>query len=365
MKFGLSFLPDCRPQDRSAQDYYRDVIALTVLGDRLGFDYTKMTEHYLGTYGGYCPSPLSFLSAVASVTERIRLMTGCMLPAFHHPVQIAAHAAMVDVISGGRLDVGFARAWLPYEFDAFGVAIDESRARFESTIEAVVRLWTEGDVTEETPFFSFRNANSTPTPVQTPHPPVWGAAIRSPQSFEWLATKGFGLLVSPPPLRRDLWATRELIEIYRSTYAATHGSLDGARVAIAIPLQVSVTDQEARSLALPAIKEYLDVTAEAADAWTGFSSSSYPGYQDMKRAFTEITPRMLAADAAAVVGSPAHVTDQIGRLSEWLGADTFLWNVDYGGQTIATMRPSIELFASDVAPAFAAGGKPIPEAVAS
>lgn len=350
MKYGISLLPDVRPDARSATAYFRDVVDLSIRADELGYDYVKMTEHYLGTYGGYCPSPLNFLSAVATVTSSIRLMTGCMLPAFHHPVQIAAHAAMVDAISHGRLDCGFARAWLPYEFEAFGVSMDLSRDRFESTIEAVVRLWTESNVSEHTPFFAYTHATSTPTPVQTPHPPVWGAAIRSPESFEWLARKGFGLLVSPPPLRRDLWATRDLIEVYRDTYRATHGSLDGARIAIAIPLYVAATDQAARAVALPAIKEYLDVTAEAARAWTDVSSPNYAGYENMVKAFEAITPEMLAADAAAIIGSPAHVIDQIGRLRELLHVDTFLWNVDYGGQDLASMAPSVELFAAAVRP---------------
>jgi alkanesulfonate monooxygenase SsuD/methylene tetrahydromethanopterin reductase-like flavin-dependent oxidoreductase (luciferase family) len=137
VKHGISLLPDCRPDRRSAADYYDDVLALSRAADEYGLDYVKMTEHYLGDYGGYCPSPLTFLAAVAAQTRRIRLMTGCVLPAFHHPVQLAAHAAMVDVISHGRLDIGFARAWLPYEFEALGVPLDTSRARYEATIRAV------------------------------------------------------------------------------------------------------------------------------------------------------------------------------------------------------------------------------------
>ncbi|MDN5765827.1 MAG: LLM class flavin-dependent oxidoreductase [Humibacillus sp.] len=361
MKFGISLLPDCRPSRRPVAEYYREVLELSVQADALGFEYVKMTEHYLGTYGGYCPSPLTFLSSVAVLTSRIRVMTGCMLPAFHHPIQIAAHAAMVDAISGGRLDCGFARAWLPYEFEAFGVSMDDSRELFESTIETVIRLWTEPEVTVDTPHFAFRGATSTPGITQRPHPPVWGAAIRSPQSFEWLARKGFGLLVSPPPLRRDLWATRQLIDIYRSTFEEVHGSLVGARVALAIPLYVAPTTQLARSVALPAIKEYLDVSGEAAAAWTDVTSSNYAGYQNMSDAFAAITPQLLAQDAAAVVGSPDEVVDQIGRLTDALPVDTILWNVDYGGQGLGTMAPSIERFATEVAPQLEARtAKPVP-----
>lgn len=351
MKHGISLLPDCRPERRSAADYYADVLSISRMADEGGLDYVKMTEHYLGNYGGYCPSPLNFLSAVAASTRSIRLMTGCVLPAFHHPIQLAAHTAQVDAISGGRLEVGFARAWLPYEFEAFGVPIDSSRDRFEQTIDAVIRLWTESDVSEDSPFFAYENANSLPPVVQTPHPPVWGAAIRSPQSFQWLAKKGFGLLVSPPPLNRELKHTRELIDIYLETFAQEHSD-DGLepRVGFSVPLYVAATDQQARSIAIPAIREYLDVTAEAASSWTMFSSSNYPGYENMKRSFDAVTLDDLHADAAAVIGSPASVVDQIHQLREDLAADVCLWNVDYGGQDLATMSASMELFLTEVLP---------------
>ncbi len=154
-----------------------------------------MTEHYLHDYGGYCPSPLMFLSSVAAVTKRIRLMTGCILPAFHHPIQIASETALLDAISKGRLDVGFARAYLPYEFSAFGIDIETSRERYEQTIQSVKKLWTERNVTADTPFFRLKNVNCLPVPTQQPHPPIWGAAVNSRQSFAWLAEQGFQLLL--------------------------------------------------------------------------------------------------------------------------------------------------------------------------
>ena len=357
MKHGISFLPDVRPGGRTPAQYYADVLSVSRLADEGGLDFVKMTEHYLGTYGGYCPSPLTFLSAVAAQTTSIRLMTGCLLPAFHHPVQIAAQTAMVDALSNGRLDVGFARAWLPYEFEAFGVPMDSSRSRFEQTIEAVVRLWTQEKVSEETDYFAYENVTSTPPVTQNPHPPVWGAAIRSPQSFAWLARKGFGLLVSLPPLRRELRHTRELIQIYRDTFAEAHP--DGRiqpRVAVAVPLMVARTDAEARRVAVPAIREYLDVTAEAAATWTMFSSSNYPGYENMSRAYAAVTLEDLESDAAAVIGSPASAAEQVQELIGDLRPDVCLWNVDYGGQDLNVMRGSLELFISDVLPLITVDG---------
>jgi alkanesulfonate monooxygenase SsuD/methylene tetrahydromethanopterin reductase-like flavin-dependent oxidoreductase (luciferase family) len=351
VKHGISFLPDCRPECRTATDYYDDALAVARCADDAGLDYVKMTEHYLGNYGGYCPSPLTFLAAVAAQTTRIRLMTGCVLPAFHHPVQLAAHAAMVDVLSHGRLDVGFARAWLPYEFDALGVPLDTSRARFEATIRAVLRLWTESKVTEDTPFFSFTDATSLPPIRQDPRPPVWGAAIRSRQSFQWLAEQGFGLLVAPAPLRSDLPFSRDLIQTYLDTFEATHaGTGLRPQVAFSVPLFVARTDAEAYDTAIPYLREYQNITAEAAEAWSHVSSSNYPGYENMRASFGRATDDLLRTDGTAVIGSPATVIDAIHTLRAELSADVCLWNIDYGGQTRESMLGNLRLFVDEVLP---------------
>lgn len=351
IQHGISLLPDCRPARRPASRYYEDALAVARDAEAGGLDYVKMTEHYLGDYGGYCPSPLTFLSAVAAQTSTIRLMTGCVLPAFHHPVQLAAHTAMVDVISGGRLEVGFARAWLPYEFEAFGVPLSTSRARFQACIKAVIRLWTEQKVTEQTDFFSFRDATSQPAVVQNPHPPVWGAAIRSPESFVWLAEQGFGLLVSLPPLRSDLQWARDLIRLYRTTFAAKHqGTGLRPRVAVSIPLYAAATDAEAYDEAIPHLREYLDVSAEAASAWTNVSSDDYRGYQNMSDGFATITEEALRQDGSGVIGAPSTIIEQISGLHAELAPDVFLWNVDFGGQEGETMRHSLGLFMDEVLP---------------
>ncbi|MGC0416016.1 LLM class flavin-dependent oxidoreductase [Embleya sp. AB8] len=352
MEHGISFLPDCRPDRRSAVDYYDDALRLARQADEGGLDYVKMTEHYLGTYGGYCPSPLTFLATVAAQTERVRLMTGCVLPAFHHPVQLAAHAAMVDVLSHGRLEVGFARAWLPYEFEALGVPLDTSRARYEATIAAVLRLWSQDKVTEDTRFFAYRDATSTPQVVQRPHPPVWGAATRSRQSFAWLGRQGFGLLVSPAPLRRDLPYTRTLVGTYREAFAAAHdGTGRVPRVAISVPLYVAETDEAAYAEAIPHLQEYLAVTAEAADSWSRVQSTNYPGYEKMGEQFGGITDAALRDAGTSVVGSPATVIASIRALREEFAPDVLLWNIDFGGQTGASMQRSLRLFVDEVLPA--------------
>lgn len=105
--------------------------------DRLGFSNIRIVEHYFHPYGGYSPNPIVFLSAAAMRTSRARLITGAVLPVFNNPLKLAGEIGMLDAISGGRLEVGFARAFLPHEFMKLGVDVNESRARFDEGLEQV------------------------------------------------------------------------------------------------------------------------------------------------------------------------------------------------------------------------------------
>ncbi|VWD50651.1 oxidoreductase [Burkholderia lata] len=350
MKFGVSFLPDTGPADRPAADYYAHALKLSALADRLGYTYVKMTEHYLKPYGGYSPSPLMFLAAAAAQTESIRLMTGGIQASFHHPIQLAAEAAQLDAISNGRLELGFARAFLPYEFDAFGIDLDSSKTRFQQTIDATVRLLTEESVSEDTPFFRYRDAQSLPRPTQQPRPPVWVAALLTPSSFEWIGERGFNLLMAAPPRKAALAKTQEMVALYRETFERHHGHT-GRRpqVAISIPLMIGTSDAHALALAEPRLRHHWRYFAEAAKSWDQVQSPAYQGYNEaMKNKMGGMDTADL--DATAVLGTPDTVRQRIRALEADLGLDAILWHIDYGAQPYELMSNNLEVFARDVLP---------------
>src|SRR5215468_5829952 len=183
MRFGVNFFPSFRLQDMSTTEYYALALRLSERADALGYASVKTVEHYFHDYGGHSPNPIVLLSAIAARTRRIRLTTGAVIPAFNHPVKLAGELAMLDNLCHGRLDAGFGRAFIPKEFEVFGASMADSRARFEEGIEVVRRLWTEERVTHEGRFHAFRDVHLLPRPVQTPHPPIWVAAIQSRESF--------------------------------------------------------------------------------------------------------------------------------------------------------------------------------------
>src|SRR5690349_10139046 len=147
MQFGLQFFPSVAPAQKSAKEYFAESLALAEEADALGFTHARTVEHYFESYGGYTPNPIVFLSALSQRTRRMRLVTGAVLPVFNHPLKLAGEIGMLDAISGGRLDVGVARAFLPHEFRRFGRSPDESVARFREGIEQVELLLTGENVT--------------------------------------------------------------------------------------------------------------------------------------------------------------------------------------------------------------------------
>src|SRR5919108_1464847 len=228
MEFGIQFFPAVGPDQKPADQYWREALELTQLAEQLGFTNVRTVEHYFLSYGGYSPDPLIFLSAAAALTRSMRLITGAVLPVFNNPLKLAGQIGMVDAISGGRLEVGFARAFLPHEFARFGISLDESRARFDEGLEQVRRLLEEEQVTADGQFHSFRNVTSLPRPTQKPRPPFWIAALSTKESFQNAGTLGHWLMGIP--LVGSQMA--DLLAVYREAWRAA-GHPERGRVMLA------------------------------------------------------------------------------------------------------------------------------------
>src|SRR5450755_4437243 len=216
MQVGIQFFPDIGPDVKSARDYWQEALCLVGLCDRYGYTHVRTVEHYFSPYGGYSPNPVVFLAAAAQVTKHARMITGAVLPAFNNPLKLAGELAMLDALCNGRLDIGFARAFLPHEFSRFGVKLDESRARFDEGVAQVRLLLEAENVTSQGQFHSFRNVTSLPRPTQTPRPPFYVAALATKESFERAGTNGYGIMAIP----MAGGAMKDLIGVYRNARAA-------------------------------------------------------------------------------------------------------------------------------------------------
>src|ERR1700682_1660825 len=274
MQFGVQFFPDVRPQDKSAVAYFREALDLAEGADGLAFSHIRIVEHYFHYYGGYSPTPIVFLSAAAQRTRRARLVTGAVLPAFNHPLKLAGEIAMLDALSRGRLDVGFARAFLPHEFRRFGRSPDDSVARFREGIEQAALLRSRETVTHRGRFHAIENPPSLPRPTQQPRPKFYVAALNTPVSFEVAGRMGYSVMAIALVAEK----MRPLLAAYRKAWK-TAGHPGAGEVMIAFHMFCDPDGERARAVASPLIDAYLRSLVEAASDWLdGRVSQDYPGY---------------------------------------------------------------------------------------
>ncbi|TVL89629.1 LLM class flavin-dependent oxidoreductase [Streptomyces sp. SAJ15] len=356
MQIGINFFPDVDPQQRPADQYFAECLDLVELADRLDYHHIRIVEHYFHPYGGYSPNPLLFLSAAAARSRRLRLITGAVLPAFNHPLKLAGEIGMLDGISGGRLEVGFARAFLPHEFQRFGVDMDTSRARFDEGIETVRRLLAEEHVAHQGRFHSFPATTSLPRPTQRPHPPLWVAALSNEQSFRRAGELGCGIMANPLAAE----TMRHNLGVYREAWRAA-GHPGRGRVMLAFHMHCAPDTELARSRAEEPVNSYLRSLVSAAADWTdGAASADYPGYQEMIAKLAADDFHSVLARNAALVGTPEDIVDQLRRFHEECGGfDVASLQVNFSTLDPTLARASVELFGEQVLPRLRAGAAPV------
>jgi alkanesulfonate monooxygenase SsuD/methylene tetrahydromethanopterin reductase-like flavin-dependent oxidoreductase (luciferase family) len=196
VEFGLFFINE-KPPGASDEKIFREALEQCRLADDFGFDVVWLGEHHFAPYGTMADT-MVFAGAVAAVTSRIKIGSACIVPPFGHPVRIAEQIAMVDVMSGGRFLAGFGRGYQQREFKGFGVPQNEASARFREATEIIDGLLTHDTFSYEGQFWHVDNVQLFPRPLQHPAPPIYIAASRTPESFEWIVEKGYRALIGNP-----------------------------------------------------------------------------------------------------------------------------------------------------------------------
>src|SRR5579864_3428239 len=179
---GIRTLPGRGP---ALPQLYRDHLEEAVLAEELGFDCVWASEHHFSP-DAWNPSPFTFLAAVAARTDRVRLGTYVLLLPLHNPVRIAEDVAVLDNISGGRVDLGVGVGSAPGEFHSLGIPIEGRLGRTFEALRIIERCFAGETFSHAGKYFTFRDVQMTTTPVQRPGPPILVAAMGD-QSVAWTA----------------------------------------------------------------------------------------------------------------------------------------------------------------------------------
>ena len=195
--FGLFSVVDHFPKEltRTTAEFYGELLEQVEAAETLGFRTFWVAEHHFHEYGGI-PRPPVWMAAAAARTRRIRLGAGVVVLPFDNPLRTAEDYAMVDVLSGGRLDLGTGSGYLKHEYAGFNLDPEEKRARFDEALEILLRAWTGERFSYEGRYHLVRDVQLNVRPLQRPRPPIWVATLRA-DSAPRIGARGFPAMLIP------------------------------------------------------------------------------------------------------------------------------------------------------------------------
>ncbi len=312
---------------RSAGQFFDEVLEQTMQAEQLGFDGVWYAEHHFSEYG-VSPSPPVLLAAAAKMTDRIRLGVAVSVLPLRDPVQVAEDYAVVDVLSGGRLNMGLGSGYLTHEFHGFKVPMGDKALRFNDALDVLLKAWRGETFSHEGPYFQYPEIRLNVVPVQRPHPELWVASLRQ-EGVKHIARMGhriMGIAYVNSNSREEL---AEVIRTYKEHFLSHgHGDPEQLELPVAFHVHVAPSLAEAEANAKEAINLYLRTRKYGKNIQ----------YEDLR------------AREQAIFGSPDEVVEQIQRYRA-IGVNHFMALMNFGALEHRKVMQSLELFAKHVIPA--------------
>jgi alkanesulfonate monooxygenase SsuD/methylene tetrahydromethanopterin reductase-like flavin-dependent oxidoreductase (luciferase family) len=340
VEFG-TFLLLQSPADEPSAVVYRHGVEIAQAADELGFRSTWLAEHHFSTYG-LLSRPLTFALHLANKTKRIRVGTAVIVVPLHHPLTIAEEIATVDLLSGGRLDIGLGRGYQRYEFERFGRDLAESRQRWDESVDVILLALAGKPFSYDGTFFKIPETSIFPQPLQKPHPPFWVTA-QSPESIDATVRRGFNLITG------GYGVSIERLREFRATLDARLGEYRPAqpiRIAVQRPVYVAESEAEARRVAEQA-RWNMRVTLSLRRNYERIEEGRAIPVPFENEPTTD---EFLSSFSA--IGTPDVCIRQIRRLQEAMGLDIFNCAFSFGELPQDKVLASMRRFARDVMPAF-------------
>jgi alkanesulfonate monooxygenase SsuD/methylene tetrahydromethanopterin reductase-like flavin-dependent oxidoreductase (luciferase family) len=336
-----TFLLMQSPSARSSQEIYSRGIELAQAAETLGYRNVWLGEHHFSTYG-YLSRPLQLASYIAAKTTRLRVGTAVIVVPLHHPLLIAEEIAMLDLLSGGRCDIGLGRGYQRYEFERFGLQLDTDGKRWNESIDILLKSFEGKPFSYEGNLFKIPETSVFPRTLQKPHPPIWITA-QSPYSLEAAVRRGFNVLTGGFGVSIDRLA--EFGKLFERVVAEAKPA---KRPLVGVQRAIYVTKDaaDAREAAEQA-RWNMRVTLSLRNNYERVENgNAIPVPAQTEPDMDDLLERYL------IIGTPDTCIRQIKRLKEVVGITHFNCSFWLGDMEQARVLRSMELFSREVMPAF-------------
>jgi len=328
----------------------REVFRLIENADQLGYDVFSVIEHFFFQEFSISANPLALFSAAAQRTRNIRFRTLCHTLPLRNPAVFAAEAAVADILTDGRLDLGVGRghAW---EYPPAGIPMEETQGRYEESLDIIELAWTRERFSYDGKFYKMKDVSVVPKPIQKPYPPVYMVGT-SGAAFEIGARKGWALAFGGPA---PVSAFKPGVDRYREACAKY-----GTKPTVACVRAVYITedDRNLRAESEAVLKRFFTYNSTAVPTLRGspeikqrLLNSNYAFYaSEMMELLPRLTYEQIVNDDYAFVGTPRKVLDQCGALLKAVDIDELLIITHYGNIDLWRAARAQELFAREVKP---------------
>jgi len=343
MEFGI-FMTMQSPEVASAAHVYARALEIAQAADDLGFSKLWLAEHHFTNYA-YSSRPLLLLSHIAAKTRRIHLGPAIVPIPLHHPLIVAEELAALDVLSGGRVEVGLGKGYQQYQYDRFGMVKGDDHQRYLESIEVVQRALHQSLFEYSGERFTIPPTRLFPEPTQA-HMPFWLVVNSSNrESVAHAVRMGMNMFTGVlEPISRLTDMRRQYPDLF----------------AAAPDLQVGT-------------QRPVYVAANAADARDALRAARWNGRATVRLRHDVAQVRDGVVNAAPLAGEPSdeemlndyvvigtadECIAQLRRIQQGLGCDYFSGSFWFGDLGQTRVLASMERFARDVMPAFAATAQP-------
>jgi natural product biosynthesis luciferase-like monooxygenase protein len=307
------------------EEGYRILLDAAKFADTNGFTAIWVPERHFHAFGGLSPNPAVAGGAIVAVTERVRLRTGCSVTLLHHPVRYAEDWAMIDRMSGGRVDIGVALGWNPNDFVFQPDNFDRRNEILPDMLNTVRRLWRGETVMLE-------GGKGEPVPVEIfPKPvngdiPLWFTAPKNPDTFILCGREGVPLLTYLETMSVEDLAER--IRLYHAAWKEA-GHPGRGHVTLMLHTLVLPDAEDARALARPALKKYLRSAWGLRSQLVGSLGMGLDAADDsdVEAMLDRSVARYL--DGVSLIGSPDSCADVIATFKR-IGVDELTCLIDFG-----------------------------------
>lgn len=347
MRFSLFAHMERWDESVTHQEAFQNLTDLTLQAEAGGFSTVWIGEHHSMEFT-ISPNPLQQLAYLAGKTSKIRLGAGTIIAPFWDPIRAAGELALLDVISGGRMEVGIARGAYQFEFDRMtpGLSAADGGTYLRELVPAIQHLW-EGDYAHDGEHWQFPTSTSVPKPVQQPNPPVWIAA-RDPNTHDFAIANGCNIMVTP--LFKGDEEVADLKNKFDGAVANNPQATHNPEIMVLRHTYVhEASNPEGWRKGAEAVNKYF----RTFDAWAGNKTTPVNGFLDPSpvEKFAE-RPEMQpeSLHKAAMIGTPEEIITRLKRYEE-MGVHEFGYWID-NSMTHEEKQESLKLFIDHVVPAF-------------